>query len=84
MLPANAGFQAVIGAISLIGSLPTASELTTTAGRVLQISAPSVGSNRTRQISPRLGASVLNDVPLEPLAPFLVGQVMRTDTLGLI
>ena len=59
MLGANAGFQSVIGTTSLIGSRPTASELMTTAGRVLRISAPTVGSKLTFQTSPRLGRELL-------------------------
>ncbi len=57
-------FQSVIGAISLIGSFPTESELMTTAGRTFLISAPTVGSKLTNQISPRFGSSglIVNDV----------------------
>ena len=57
-------FQSVIGAISLIGSFPTQSELMTTAGRTFLISAPTVGSKLTNQISPRFGRSglIVNDV----------------------
>jgi hypothetical protein len=48
----------------LIGSFPTESELITTAGRNFLISAPTVGSELTNQISPRFGSSglILNDV----------------------
>ena len=42
-----------MGAISLIGSSPAESELMTTAGRTFLISAPTVGSKLTNQISPR-------------------------------
>ena len=57
-------FQSVMGAISLIGSFPTQSELMTTAGRTFLISAPTVGSKLTNQISPRFGISglIVNDV----------------------
>jgi hypothetical protein len=63
----------VIGATSLIGNRPTASELMTTAGRVLRISEPSVGSRLTSQISPRRGLLLLDvlakvaSLPLHPL-----------------
>ena len=47
-----------IGTASLIGSRPTASELMTTAGRTLRISAPTVGSKLTFHTSPRLGVEL--------------------------
>ncbi len=52
------------GGISLIGSRPSASELTMTTGRDFFISEPTVGSKLTSQISPRLsdGGLVLNKV----------------------
>src|SRR4051794_31808378 len=64
-------FQSVTGATSLIGRRPTESELITTAGRVFLISAPSVGSKQTSQISPRLGDTglVLYNVAALPLGP---------------
>src|SRR5437016_12920870 len=69
-------FQSVIGAISLTGSLPTASELITTTGRVFRISDPMVGSSVTSHTSPRLGSaslvSVFNDVPSLPIAIRLI------------
>jgi hypothetical protein len=48
-----------MGATSLMGSLPTASELMTTAGRSFWISAPTVGSKLMRQTSPRRGVGEL-------------------------
>jgi len=57
-----------LGATNFTGKRPTASELTTTAGRVFLISEPMVGSNLTSQISPRLDwLLVLNDVTTLPL-----------------
>lgn len=47
-------FHSVRGTTSRTGSLETASELTTTAGRVLAVSEPRVGSRSTHQISPRV------------------------------
>lgn len=41
------------------GSLPTAGMLITTAGRIFVISAPSLGSKRRFQISPRDGVLAL-------------------------
>ena len=52
----------MIGAISFTGNRPTASELTTTAGRVFLISAPTVGSKLTIQISPRFGETGQNHI----------------------
>jgi hypothetical protein len=51
-----------------MGRRPTASELTTTAGRVFWISAPTVGSKLTSQISPRCGVTGLglDNVPSLP------------------
>ena len=48
-----------MGATNLIGRRPTASEPTTTAGRVFWISVPTVGSKLTSQISPRRGVAGL-------------------------
>jgi hypothetical protein len=47
----NISFQSVIGTITLSGKMPILSSLTITAGRVLLISVPMVGSRRTNQIS---------------------------------
>lgn len=56
---------------NLMGKRPTASELTTTAGRVFWISVSTVGSKLTSQISPRCGVDELgldNIASLPPLA----------------
>ena len=52
-----------------MGSRPTASELSTSAGRVFLISAPIVGSKLTSQISPRRGVRglVFDNVATLPL-----------------
>ena len=67
---ANASFQPVKGATSLIGNFPTESELITIAGRVLRISEPSVGSSATHQISPRSGITSMA-LPLHRQFQFL-------------
>ena len=55
-----------------MGSRPTASELTTRAGRVLWISVPMVGSRFTNQISPRVGETLLVDkIPSLPILSLL-------------
>jgi len=59
ILGAKYSFQSVMGATNLIGRRPAASEPTTTAGRVFWISAPTVGSKLTSQISPRRGVAGL-------------------------
>src|SRR5882724_11694681 len=59
MLGAKYSLQSVSGATNLMGRRPTASELTTTAGRVFWISVPTVGSKLTSQMSPRRGGAGL-------------------------
>lgn len=54
--PSYHGFQPVSGTTSRTGKTPMASELMTTAGRVLSSSEPTTGSRLTRQISPRFGS----------------------------
>ena len=59
ILDVKDSFQSVMGATNLMGKRPTTSELITTAGRVLRISVPTVGSKLTRQISLRCGVEAL-------------------------
>lgn len=64
-----------------MGSTPTASELMTTAGRVLRISAPFVGLKSTSQTSPRFGFGellfvVLNDVASLDFVAFVEGVLV--------
>ena len=73
-------FQSVTGTITLIGNMPMASELTTTAGRVFVISAPLVGSKLTSQMSPRL---IVNDVPRLQVFPGHILFVMGRHLFGL-
>jgi hypothetical protein len=82
---ANLSSQLVIGTMSLIGSFPTASELTTIAGRVLRISDPRVGSKLTRQTSPLVGnvCSVLNYVTFQEFSPLCTRLVIILDLLRL-
>jgi len=88
----KAGFQPVIGATSLMGSRPTASELTTTAGRCFWISAPRVGLKSTSQTSPRLGNTwgtlgggslVLDKVAPFHVPPLSILSIVLCQLLGL-
>lgn len=85
-LPANTGFQPVIGATSLIGSRPIASELITMAGLCFWISAPRVGLKSTSQISPRFGVlkSILDKVASLHLSPLGVLGVVGRKLLRLL
>lgn len=65
---AKDSFHSVSGATNRMGNTPTASELTTTTGRVFRISAPIVGSRPTIQISPRL--ILIHEVPCLPVLTF--------------
>ena len=82
----NAGFHPVMGATNLIGSLPTAFELTTIAGRCFWISAPRVGLKSTSHISPRLGPTLLivDNVPRLHRSPFAVLLVVCDHLVCLI
>src|SRR6266849_290238 len=53
------GFHSVMGTTMSSGSLPTRGTLTTPAGRTFRISAPTVGSKLTSQISPRAGSLIV-------------------------
>ena len=60
-----------------MGKRPIVFELTITAGRILRISDPIVGSRLTSQTSPRLGvALILNNISRCELAPAQVLLVM--------
>ena len=68
---------------------PTASELSTTAGRTFLISAPMVGSKLTAQISPRLAIAVLvldnvATLPMLTFGLFRLYIVGFSDLVGLL
>ena len=69
--PLYQSFQSVRGATSLMGSIPIALELITTAGLVFLISLPIVGSKLTNQFSPLLGSFflVINDISSHQFPP---------------
>ena len=84
MFRENCACQPVIGATSLIGKRPVASELITTAGRIFRISEPIVGSKFISQISPRrgLGGFVFNKISPFKFTPFrivlvVIGHLLR-------
>lgn len=84
MFRENCACQPVIGATSLIGRRPIASELITTAGRIFRISEPIVGSKFISQTSPRrgLGGFVFNKISPFKFTPFrivliVIGHLFR-------
>lgn len=88
MLLTKSSFHLVNGTTILTASFPIASELMTTAGLVLLISDPTVGSNLTHHTSPRFGVSVVGLVmdragEGEPVFHLWIRLVVGDQLLGL-
>src|SRR5207302_9231157 len=77
---ANLGCQVVRGTTTRSLRFPTALLLTMTAGRVLPISSPTVGSNVTSQTSPLFIQRVAHEV--RPLQHLRIGGVVVLEFFG--